>query len=71
MSRFDAFHAGLMLAALGLAYALPCRLILLSYAVLGPAHYLTEISWLHERSYFLPQRALAWLPTAAPGIPRT
>jgi hypothetical protein len=64
MSRFDAFHAGLMLAALGLAYALPCRLILLSYAVLGPAHYLTEISWLHERSYFLPQRAWAWLPTA-------
>lgn len=61
MSRFNAFHVGLMLAALGLAYLLPFRLILLSYAVLGPAHYLTEISWLHERSYFLPRRAWAWL----------
>jgi hypothetical protein len=27
-------------------------LFLVSYAILGPLHYLTEISWLHERNYF-------------------
>jgi hypothetical protein len=27
--------------------------------VLGPAHYATEISWLHDRNYFLPQRGIA------------
>jgi hypothetical protein len=26
--------------------------------VLGPAHYATEISWLHDRKYFLPQRSV-------------
>jgi hypothetical protein len=48
-----------MLAALLLAFVLPFELVVFSYAVLGPAHYLTEISWLHERSYFLPNRFFA------------
>lgn len=34
------------------AYVFPFELFLFSYAVLGPLHYLTEISWLHERNYF-------------------
>ncbi len=59
MRRTDIAHFGLMLAALGLAYALPFELVLLSYVFLGPAHYLTEISWLHDRSYFLPHRGVA------------
>ena len=59
MRRTDAIHLALMLAALGLAYLLPFELVLLSYVVLGPAHYLTEISWLHDRSYFLPHRGIA------------
>ena len=50
-----------MLAALALAYALPFELLVLAYAVLGPAHYLTEISWLHDRRYFLPHRGFAAL----------
>jgi hypothetical protein len=33
----------------------------LAYAILGPAHYLTEISWLHDRRYFLPHRGFAAL----------
>ena len=33
--------------------------MLLSYVFLGPAHYLTEISWLHDRKYFLPHRGIA------------
>src|SRR6185436_15760398 len=45
-------NIGLMLVAAGLAFWLPFQLFLFVYAVLGPAHYLTEISWLHDRRYF-------------------
>ncbi len=38
---------------------LPFELLLLAYIVLGPAHYFTEISWLHDRKFFMPHRALA------------
>ena len=55
----DAIHLGLMFAALGLTYVVPFELLLLAYVVLGPAHYATEISWLHDRKYFLPQRGIA------------
>lgn len=55
----DIVHMGLLLAALALAYLLPFELLLVSYIVLGPAHYYTEISWLHDRKYFMPHRALA------------
>jgi len=41
-----------MLAASCLAIIIPFELLLLSYAVLGPAHYLTEISWLNGRQFF-------------------
>ena len=57
----DILHLGLLLGALALAYLLPFELLVLSYTVLGPAHYLTEISWLHDRRYFLPHRGLALL----------
>ena len=59
--RADMLHLGLLLGAVALSYLLPFELLLLSYAILGPAHYLTEISWLHDRKYFLPQRWLALL----------
>ena len=59
MRRIDAIHLGLMLLALGISYLVPFELLLLSYVILGPAHYTTEISWLHDRKYFLPHRALA------------
>lgn len=55
----DVVHLGLMLVALGLAYLVPFELLLLSYVILGPAHYTTEISWLHDRKYFLPHRGAA------------
>lgn len=41
-------NIGLMLVAARLAFWLPFQLFV--YAVLGPAHYLTEISWLREGS---------------------
>src|SRR5580698_7451557 len=59
MRMIDAAHLVLLLVALALAYLVPFELLLLSYVILGPAHYTTEISWLHDRKYFLPHRALA------------
>ncbi len=59
MRMTDVAHVVLMLTALGLTYLVPFELLLLSYVVLGPAHYATEISWLHDRQYFLPQRGIA------------
>ena len=55
----DAAHLALMLAALAVSYLVPFELLLLSYVVLGPAHYATEISWLHDRKYFLPHVGVA------------
>jgi hypothetical protein len=65
MPRVDVVHLGLMLSALALAYVLPFELLLIAYAVLGPAHYLTEISWLHDRNYFLSAKPIAALLAAA------
>src|ERR1043165_324053 len=59
MRRSDIIHLLAMIAALAAAYVLPFELLLLAYVVLGPAHYLTEISWLHDRKYFLPHRGIA------------
>ena len=61
LRRADILHLALLLGALALAYLLPFELLVLSYTVLGPAHYLTEISWLHDRKYFLPHRGIALL----------
>jgi len=65
MPRVDVLHLGLMLSALALAYVLPFELLLIAYAVLGPAHYLTEISWLHDRNYFLSSKPIALLLAVA------
>ncbi len=50
--KINYLNIGLMLLSLIVAFYVPFELFLFSYAVLGPAHYLTEISWLHERKYF-------------------
>jgi hypothetical protein len=65
MRRADIVHLALLLASLALAYLLPFELLLLSYIILGPAHYFTQISWMHDRAYFLPHRALAFALAAA------
>ena len=41
-----------MLITAVFAFFLPFETFLLAYAFLGPLHYLTEISWLHDRQYF-------------------
>lgn len=55
-ARIDVLNIGLMLVALAAALTLPFELFLFSYAVLGPLHYLTEISWLRQRGYFTERR---------------
>ncbi|TND06553.1 MAG: hypothetical protein FD123_3488 [Bacteroidetes bacterium] len=50
--KINYLNIGLILLSCGLAFVIPFELFLFAYAILGPAHYLTEISWLHERKYF-------------------
>ncbi len=50
--RINILNIGLMLLSGLLAFAWPFYLFLFAYAFLGPLHYLTEISWLHDRSYY-------------------
>jgi len=52
--QLDKVNIGLMIISLILAYILPFEVFLFSYAVLGPLHYLTEISWLHQKNYYVP-----------------
>ncbi|HEY0396636.1 MAG TPA: hypothetical protein VGD01_19320 [Candidatus Elarobacter sp.] len=51
--RINYVNIGLMVASCLVAFVIPFELFLFSYAVLGPLHYLTEISWLHDRNYFV------------------
>lgn len=51
-TQINCLNIGLMLLSCIVAFRFPFELFLFSYAVLGPLHYLTEISWLHERDYF-------------------
>lgn len=53
----DRINSGLIVLALLLAYCIPFKLFLLSYAVLGPLHYLTEIHWLKSKGFFLSKPA--------------
>ncbi|RYE23245.1 MAG: hypothetical protein EOP51_11135 [Sphingobacteriales bacterium] len=50
--RIDAVNIGLIFLSGIMAMVIPFELFLFSYAVLGPLHYLTEISWLHDKKYF-------------------
>lgn len=50
--RLNYINIALMLISCVVALFVPFELFLFAYAVLGPAHYLTEISWLHKQGYF-------------------
>jgi hypothetical protein len=67
VDRINAINVGLMLLSAALAWVMPFELFILSYAILGPLHYLTEISWLHDRGYFTTSR---WdvLPVVVLGV---
>jgi hypothetical protein len=50
--RINYINIGLMLASMIAAFIMPFEVFLFAYAFMGPLHYLTEISWLHDRNYF-------------------
>lgn len=54
--KLDYLNILLMIISFVIAYISPWPLLLGAYALLGPAHYLTEISWLHDRNYFTQQK---------------
>ncbi len=54
--KLDVVNIGLMAISVCAAMIIPFHLFLLVYAILGPLHYLTEISWLHDRNYYTKYR---------------
>ena len=51
-TRINIVNIGLMIVSCIAAFIMPFEVFLFAYAVMGPLHYLTEISWLHDRQYF-------------------
>jgi len=51
-SSLNYLNIGLIFISMLVAFKVPFELFLFSYAVLGPLHYLTEISWLRKRQFF-------------------
>jgi len=56
VKQIDQVNFGLVLASFAVAHIAPIELLVLFYAFVGPAHYLTEMAWLHERQYFTKAR---------------
>lgn len=52
INQINYLNIGLMVLSAVLGFAYPFETFLFVYTVLGPLHYLTEISWLHERNYY-------------------
>lgn len=51
-TRINLMNVGLMIFSCIAVFIMPFEVFLFAYAVMGPLHYLTEISWLHDRQYF-------------------
>lgn len=52
VQKLDYVNIGLLLFSCIAAFIIPFELFLFAYAILGPLHYLTEISWLHDKNYY-------------------
>ncbi|MEN9846212.1 MAG: hypothetical protein RIS36_1359 [Pseudomonadota bacterium] len=52
VDRINYLNILLMVASIIVASYVPFETFVVAYAVMGPLHYLTEISWLHDRAYF-------------------
>ena len=50
--KIDLINIALVVLSLIVAIKIPFELFLFSYIILGPLHYLTEITWLHKKNYF-------------------
>jgi hypothetical protein len=66
VDRINYLNILLMVASIVIASYVPFETFVVAYAVMGPLHYLTEISWLHDRDYFTSgPRDWIWLLGAA------
>lgn len=54
--QIDLLNIGLMAGSFAVAFMVPVELLLFSYIILGPLHYLTEMAWLRERQYFTKEK---------------
>lgn len=54
-------NIGLILITATISYIVPFELFLFAYGVLGPLHYLTEISWLDKKNYYIKSKSDIWL----------
>ncbi|MCY7408732.1 MAG: hypothetical protein LH473_00530, partial [Chitinophagales bacterium] len=59
--QINYLNIALMAVAAVAAFIRPFETFLFVYAFLGPLHYLTEISWLHDRNYFTGRKSDAIL----------
>lgn len=51
--NIDILNIGLIVISLIIAIKIPFKLFLFSFAIFGPLHYLTEITWLKKRNYYI------------------
>src|SRR5215813_14007470 len=68
IDQVNYLNIGLMVASAAIALRWPFETFLLAYIVLGPLHYLTEISWLHDRHYFTRRKHDYLMLVAAAGL---
>src|ERR1700761_8259544 len=61
LDRINYYNVLAMFVSACLAMLIPFELVLLSYAILGPAHYLTELSWLNGRRFFTLKKYDYWI----------
>jgi hypothetical protein len=52
IQQINYLNIGLMIVAAFFAFRWPFETFLFAYAFFGPLHYLTEISWLHDKNYY-------------------
>lgn len=57
----DKLNIALIILSSILAYRYPLELFIFAYAILGPLHYITEINWLNDKSYFFTTKSWIWL----------
>jgi hypothetical protein len=59
--RIDQVNILLIVLASSLACLFPIEVFLLSYAILGPLHYITELTWLDEKKYYTNSDDSIWI----------
>ncbi len=62
--NIDVLNIAMMVVSLILATIIPIELLVISYAFLGPLHYLTEINWLEDKNFFVKGKKWAWILVA-------